>query len=65
MARSFSRPSAGNTVEDFNIHNTLYNRASDRYYTLLEHDGNWFQGRYQLGYDGKEISVVEKHCLYP
>ena len=64
MARSFSRPSAGNNVEDFKIHNTLYSRASDRYYTVLERDGNWFERRYQLGYEGKETNVVEKQIEY-
>jgi hypothetical protein len=36
MGRSLYRPSAGIMVEDFKQHNTLYNRASDRYYTMIE-----------------------------
>jgi predicted CXXCH cytochrome family protein len=60
MARSFYRPSADNTVEDYKLHNTIYNRASDRYYTMLERDGKWVQRRNQIGYGKKETNVVEK-----
>jgi predicted CXXCH cytochrome family protein len=64
MGRSFYRPTAANTVEDYKIHNTINNRASDRYYTMLERGGKWFQRRYQIGFGGKETNVVEKQIDY-
>jgi tetratricopeptide (TPR) repeat protein len=64
MGRSFYRPSAKNTVEDYKVHNTLYNRASDRYYAMLERGGEWYQRRYQIGFGGKETNVVEKRVEY-
>jgi predicted CXXCH cytochrome family protein len=64
MGRSFYRPGTGNTVEDYKAHNTLYNRASDRTYTMLERDGKWYQRRSQIGFGGKETNVVEKQVEY-
>ena len=64
MARSFYRPSAENTIEDYKVHNTIYNRASDRYYTMIERDGKWYQRRHQIGFGGKETNVVEKPVDY-
>ena len=51
-------------VEDFKTHNSLYNRASDRYYTMIEHDGKWYQRRHQTGFDGKPTNIVEKEIDY-
>src|SRR5690348_14376225 len=39
MHRSFHRPSLADTIEDYKTHNTLYNKASGLYYTMLERDG--------------------------
>ncbi|MGD1098614.1 MAG: tetratricopeptide repeat protein, partial [Bryobacteraceae bacterium] len=64
MGRSLYRPRAENQVEDFKTHNRVYNRASDRYYTMLERDGKWYQRRHQIGFDGKEINIVEKAVDY-
>jgi len=64
MGRSFYRPTAANTVEDYKVHNTLYNRASDRSYTMLERDGKWYQQRYQIGFGGKRTNLVEKQVEY-
>jgi tetratricopeptide (TPR) repeat protein len=64
MGRSLNRPSAGIMTEDFKQHNTLYNRASDRYYTMIERDGTWFERRHQIGFDGKPTNIVEKKIDY-
>lgn len=64
MGRSFYRPSARIMVEDFKTHNTLYNRASDRYYTTIERDGKWYQLRHQIAFDGKPANLVEKQIDY-
>src|SRR5215472_9527167 len=53
MGRSFYRPSAANVVEDYVRHNRLEHRRSGRYYTMVERDGQWFQSRHTIGFDGK------------
>src|ERR1051325_10448224 len=47
MGRSFSRLGPA-TIEDFKVNNTFYHRASDRYYTMYERGGRYFQRRHQL-----------------
>ena len=64
MGRSLYRPSALKMVEDFTIHNTLYARASDRYYTMIERDGKWFERRHQIDFDAKPTNIVEKQIDY-
>jgi predicted CXXCH cytochrome family protein len=64
MARSLYRLRPDNVVEDFRTHNRIYNRASDRYYEMTEHDGRWFERRHQIGFDGKETNVEEKPIDY-
>ncbi len=64
MGRSLYRPRSENTVEDYKTHNSIYNRASDRYYTMIERDGKWLQRRHQLGPKGEEINVEEKQVDY-
>jgi predicted CXXCH cytochrome family protein len=64
MGRSFSRAASQNMVEAFKTTNTFYHSASDRYYTMLERDGRYFQRRHQLGPDGKPTNVDEKEIHY-
>ena len=59
MGRSFSRLGPGNVVEDFKANNSFYNKASDRYYTMIERDGKFYERRHQIGYDGKETNALE------
>jgi predicted CXXCH cytochrome family protein len=60
MARSFYRPSPMNAVEDYTKKNTFYHKASDSYFTMLRRDGKYYQRRYQIDFDGKQVNVVEK-----
>ena len=64
MGRSFYRPSPSNRVEDFSKRNTLFNRASNRYYTMTERDGKLYQRRHQISPEGKETNVVEVSMDY-
>ena len=64
MGRSFFRPAAANTVEDFRTKNTFYHAASDRHYTLVDRDGRYFQKRHQLGPDGKQTNIAEDEVHY-
>src|SRR5580765_5407105 len=64
MGRSFYRPSAANTVEDYAKRNQLYHRSSGRSYTMIERDWKWFQRRHQVGFEGKTTNVVETRIDY-
>jgi Tfp pilus assembly protein PilF len=64
MGRSFHRVNASDRTESFTTHNTLYNRASDRYYTMLERDGKLYEQRYQLGFEGQKANRIEKQIDY-
>src|SRR5262249_25505457 len=39
-------------------------RPSGRYYTMLERDGQWYQRRHRIGYDGKEANAIEMRIDY-
>lgn len=60
MGRSFHRIVHGERVEDFTKHNTLYHKPSDRYYTMLERDGKFYESRDQIGFEGKRTNQDEK-----
>lgn len=48
----------------FNDHNRLYNKASDRYYRMIEKDGAYFEQRFQIGFQGKETNREEMRIDY-
>jgi tetratricopeptide (TPR) repeat protein len=62
MGRSAYRPSSQNAVEDYRNHNTLEHRPSERYYTMLERGGKFYQRRHQIGFDGKETNIVDEQA---
>jgi Flp pilus assembly protein TadD len=64
MGRSFSRPTATNVVEDYTHANSLSHQPSGLHYTMLERNGEFFQRRSQIGFDGKETNVIEQRVDY-
>jgi tetratricopeptide (TPR) repeat protein len=64
MGRSFYRPTPQNVIEDYVQKNTLDHKSSGMSYTMVEHDGNFFQRRHTIGFDGKETNVVEQQVDY-
>src|SRR6185437_8543443 len=60
MGRSFHRMTDAKPVEDFTKHNTLYHKDSDRYYSMLERDGKFYESRHQIGFGGRETNQEEK-----
>ena len=60
MARSFSRVSGS----EFQTLNRLYHKASDRHYAIVERDGRLYQRRHQMGFDGREVNVLELEAHY-
>ncbi|MBV8844399.1 MAG: tetratricopeptide repeat protein [Bryobacterales bacterium] len=64
MGRSFLRPNAENTIQDFPPGKKFHHKASDSYFSMFERGGKFYQRRWQLGFDGKEINVDEKQVDY-
>lgn len=64
MGRSFHRADVSDRTKNFTAHNTLYNKASDRYYTMLERGGKLIEQRYQIGFDGAQDNRIEKQIDY-
>jgi predicted CXXCH cytochrome family protein len=64
MGHSLYRPAAASTIEDYKNRNTVHNQASGLSYTMVEHDGQYFQRRSEKGFDGKETNVVEEQIDY-
>jgi Tfp pilus assembly protein PilF len=64
MGRSFHRATLGDRIAGFTTRNTLYNKASDRYYTMIERDGKLYQQRHQIGFEGKETNLEEMQIDY-
>jgi predicted CXXCH cytochrome family protein len=64
MGRSFSTLASGHVVEDYAHANTLDHQPSGLHYTMLERNGEFFQRRSQIGFDGKETNVMEERVDY-
>lgn len=64
MAQSFHRADGSTLTQDFEIHNTVYNRASDRHYIMFRQDGAWFEQRFQIGFEGKETNREQVRIDY-
>jgi Tfp pilus assembly protein PilF len=64
MGRSFHRVNASDRSEDFAARKTLYNQASDRYYTMTEKNGELYEQRHQIGFDQKETNLEEMQIDY-
>src|SRR5271165_2085517 len=64
MARSVSKATSDNMPEDFAVRNTVYNKASGDYYTMIRRGNEYYQRRHQIGWDGKETNVLEERIDY-
>ena len=64
MARSFFRPTAANTIEDYTRRNTFYHALSDTHYAMIRRGGEFYQRRWQTGLGGAEINVEELKVDY-
>ena len=62
MARSFSRLRPQNVIET--LAKPYYHAASESWYEMVERNGEYFQRRWQIGFDGRETNVEEKRVDY-
>ena len=59
MAHAFYRPEATNTIDAPAKGREFFHAASGTYYSMTEHDGKYFQRRWQQGFDGQPDNVEE------
>jgi len=59
MAQAFSRPHGQDSVAAPAAAGGFYHAASGTYYKQVEHDGSYYQRRWQQGFDGRPENVQE------
>jgi predicted CXXCH cytochrome family protein len=64
MGRSFFKPEAANTIEDYAKTPQYYHALSDSHYAMTARNGQYFQRRWQLDAAGKEINAEELKIDY-
>jgi tetratricopeptide (TPR) repeat protein len=64
MAKSFAHPRPDNTVEDYTNNNHFYHAPSNTYFEMIRRGSDYFQLRYQIGYEGKRTNVEETRIDY-
>src|SRR5215510_5114777 len=64
MGRSFFRPTAANTVEDYGGRNEFRHALSDTHYSMTVRDGVYYQRRWTPGFDGKPSNMEELRIDY-
>lgn len=64
MGRSFFRPSAQNTMEDYSRNNEFYHALSGTHYSMIQRDGARYQRRWQIGFGGAKINEEELKVDY-
>ncbi len=64
MGRSFSIPTPGSAGEDFVHANTVFHQPSGLRYAMVERNGEFFERRSEVGFDGKETNVMEERIDY-
>jgi predicted CXXCH cytochrome family protein len=64
MGRSFYRPTANNTVEDYARNHVIDHKPSGFIYTMIERDGAYFQRRHTLDFEGTPTNVIEQKVDY-
>jgi tetratricopeptide (TPR) repeat protein len=64
MAQAFYKPQAKTTVDSPAQSRQFFHPASGTYFSMTEHDGEYFQRRWQPGFDGKPDNVEELQIDY-
>jgi tetratricopeptide (TPR) repeat protein len=64
MAHAFYRPNASDSVNSPAGSRQFYHAVSGTYYSMTEHEGKYYQRRWQQGFDGKPENVEELQIDY-
>ena len=59
MAHSFHQPAAANTVAAPAPSTQFYHAASDTFFSITQHNGSFFERRWQKGFDGNPDNLSE------
>ena len=64
MARAFYRPDEKTTIDAPAKDRQFFHSVSNTFFSMTEHDGKYFQRRWQQGFDGKPDNVEELQIDY-
>jgi tetratricopeptide (TPR) repeat protein len=64
MGRSLFKPAPGNTIEDYTNNHEFDHSASETRYSMIVRGADYYQRRWQIGFDGKETNVEELKIDY-
>jgi predicted CXXCH cytochrome family protein len=64
MGRSFFIPTTANAVEDYAHANIVFHQPSGLRYVMIQRNGEFFERRSEVGFDGKETDVMEERIDY-
>jgi len=59
MARSIVKPEPANTIEDYRNRNQFLHGPSGTQYSMIVHNGAYYQRRWQIGFDGDQTNIEE------
>ena len=64
MAHAFYQPHAGDTIASDPSANNFYHAPSATFYSMVQHDGKFFQRRWQKGFGGSADNIEELQVDY-
>ena len=64
MGRSVFKPAPTNTIEDYTNNHEFRHSTSGTHYAMIARGADYFQRRWQIGFDGKETNVEEMKIDY-
>jgi tetratricopeptide (TPR) repeat protein len=64
MGRSLFKPAPANTIEDYAKRHEFWHSASDTHYAMIVRGTDYYQRRWQIGFDGTETNVEELKIDY-
>ncbi len=64
MAHSFFAPTPANTIENYTTNNEYFHAASNTHYRMEQRGQEYFQIRWQIGYQGKPTNFDEQRIDY-
>jgi tetratricopeptide (TPR) repeat protein len=64
MGRSVFKPAPSNTIEDYSNNHEFLHSTSDTHYAMIVRGADYYQRRWQTGFDGNETNVEEMKIDY-
>lgn len=64
MSRSFQPIDESSPIEDWTANNHFFHKPSNQHFVMTRRDGRYFQRRYQLDANGKEVNRFEQEIQF-